>query len=29
VLVKLEFHYSVIEDGRREERVAKYEHSCL
>lgn len=29
VMVKLEFHYWVIEDGRREERVAKYEHSCL
>jgi hypothetical protein len=29
VLVKLEFHYWVLEDGRREERVAKYEHSCL
>jgi len=27
--VKLEFHYSVMEDGRREERMAKYEHSCL
>ena len=29
VMVKLEFHYWVVEDGRREERVARYEHSCL
>ncbi len=28
VMVKLEFHYWVMEDGRREERVAKYQHSC-